>query len=231
MPMLLKKVAAHFPPGWQQELKRHYYAWQIRHGRFRTPEQEFELLDSLVSPGDWVLDIGANVGHYTARLSALVGHSGRVLAFEPVPKTFRLLAANSRLFPYANVTLMNAAVSETSMLASMEVPVVEGGTYLAHLTDKATGLSILCMTVDSLQLPNRVNLVKIDAEGHEVSVLRGMRELLERDRPVLIVELGAKESVGFLQECGYEMERLPGSPNGIFRFRYASSGIKAGTQS
>jgi len=213
---MLKKIASHFPAGWQHELKRQYYAWQIRSGRFRTAEKEFQLLDSLVKPGDWVIDVGANVGHYTARMSRLVGAAGRVLAFEPVPKTFRLLTANTRLFAHENVTLVNAAVSQQATLSGIEVPSVQSGAYLARLTGCKTGLQVLCLSLDSLQLPHRVSLIKIDAEGHELAVLKGMEKLLHRDQPTLIVELGCREPVEYLQQSYYRMERLPGSPNGIF---------------
>jgi FkbM family methyltransferase len=214
---MLKRMAAHFPALWQQELKRHYYSWQIRHGRFRTHEQEFQQLEQFVSPGDWAIDIGANVGHYTAKLSKLVGPSGRVLALEPVPKTFELLAHNARRFPHANVTLLNLAASDRSAVLGMEVPDVQSGAYLAHITEKATGLQILSMPLDHLSLPHRIQLVKIDAEGHELSVLRGMTSLLQRDRPTLIVEVSSQESTKFLTDRGYRMEKLPGSPNCVFR--------------
>src|SRR4051812_18329947 len=56
---MLKQMAARLPATLQQELKRHYYAWQIRSGRFRTHEREFQRLDEFVSPGDWAIDVGA----------------------------------------------------------------------------------------------------------------------------------------------------------------------------
>jgi len=213
---MFKKIASHFPAGWQHELKRQYYAWQIRTGRFHTGELEFQLLHSLVQAGDWVIDVGANVGHYTARMSRLVGAAGRVLAFEPVPKTFRLLAANARLFAHENVTLLNVAVSQRATLSGIEVPSIQSGAYLAHLTGSTTGLQVLCLSLDSLQLPHSVSLIKIDAEGHELAVLKGMEKLLQRDRPTLIVELGSREPVEYLLSSDYRMERLPNSPNGIF---------------
>src|SRR5262245_2881286 len=216
---MLKQVAARFPALWQQELKRHYYAWQIRRGRFRTHEREFDRLDEFVSPGDWAIDVGANVGHYTAKLSRLVGPEGRVLALEPVPKTFELLTQNARHFHFENVTLLNLAASDRAALLGMEVPDVQCGAYLAHVTEKATGLNILSMPLDSFTLPQRVRLVKIDAEGHELSVLRGMTGLLERDRPALIVEVSSGESARFLTDRGYEMEKMAGSPNYIFRIK------------
>jgi FkbM family methyltransferase len=217
MPHLLKRVAARFPTSMQHELRRHYYAWQIRRGRFRTHEREFEMLAEFVGPGDWVADVGANVGHYTARLSRLVGPGGRVLAFEPVPRTFELLAANSRHFPHANVTLMNLALSDAPQLCGMEVPGGEGGAYLAHLTSRDTGLNIVCLPLDTLPLPAPLRLVKIDAEGHELSVLRGMAHTLERDRPALIVEVSSSAATEFLRDRGYAMEKLTGSSNCIFR--------------
>ena len=75
----------------------------------------------------------------------------------------------------------------------------------------------LGLPLDSLVLPKRVSLVKIDAEGHELSVLRGMESLLHRDRPVLIVEVSSSHSREFLVQRGYAVEKLPASPNCIFR--------------
>ena len=94
----LKRFAAMLPNSWQHELRRRHFQRQIRLGRFHTDEKEYALLDTLLGEGDWALDIGANVGHYTMRMAELVGPSGRVIALEPVPDTFSLLAANTRLF-------------------------------------------------------------------------------------------------------------------------------------
>jgi predicted methyltransferase len=108
----IKKLASRLPSLWQQELKRLYYRCQIHRQTFETTEPEFLILDQLISAGDWVIDIGANVGHYTKRFSDLVGPQGRVIAVEPVPDTFALLAANVLLFQYRNVTLLNLAASD-----------------------------------------------------------------------------------------------------------------------
>src|SRR5881296_3836076 len=110
----MKRLASLFPHSWQQELKRHYYRRQIRRQTFETAEPEFKLLSSIVSPGDWVIDVGANIGHYTKQFSELVGSEGRIFALEPVPDTFALLAANASLFKYRNVTLLNVAASEST---------------------------------------------------------------------------------------------------------------------
>jgi len=80
---MLKRLAALLPVSWQHELRWLYFHQQITRRRFMTDEKEYALLDSFLRPGDWALDIGANVGHYTMRMAELVGHSGRVSALEP----------------------------------------------------------------------------------------------------------------------------------------------------
>jgi FkbM family methyltransferase len=219
---LIKSIAARLPTTWQNEMKRFYFARQIRKGRFFTDEVEFALLPNLVKAGDWVIDIGANIGQYSQRLSELVGSEGRVIAFEPVPETFALLAANCQKFALSNVTLINAAASHAASIASMSIPSFEGGLknfYQAHIIDAADSadLKIMTLSVDSLRLSNRIALIKIDAEGHEAGVIKGLLTIIDRDRPTLIVETFANEIIQDLKSRGYFAERLRGSSNVIFR--------------
>jgi FkbM family methyltransferase len=214
---LLKKIASRLPDQWQSELKRIQYRRQIAAGHFVSPEPEYQSVEGLVKAGDWVIDIGANVGHYTRRFSELVGPGGRVIAFEPVPVTFSLLAANAQLFAHANVTLINAAVSEESAVVGVRMPQFPTGLvnyYEARLSDAPdASLSVLTLNIDSLHLPHSIALVKIDAEGHELFVLGGLRALIERDRPVIVVETGNKNVVQMLSSFGYASARASGSPN------------------
>ena len=68
---LLKRLAAHLPADWQWNMRRRRYARQIRNNTFRTLEPEYDRLANWLHPGDWVIDIGANIGHYTKRMSEL----------------------------------------------------------------------------------------------------------------------------------------------------------------
>ena len=218
---LLKRIAAILPPAWQNELKRIYFRRQIRRDSFVTSEPEYAILSTLITAGDWVIDIGANVGHYTKRFSELVGPTGRVIAFEPVPETFALLAANLQVLPKTNVTLINAAVSDKTNLVGMSVPAFDTGLrnfYQAHLSDASdSGLQVLTLCLNSLDLAHKITLVKIDAEGHEARVLRGMHQILLRDKPTLIVETGSREIEDSMERIGYTPEKLAGSPNVLFR--------------
>lgn len=218
---LLKTLAAQLSPRIQAELKRLHFARQIKANTFATPEHEFKILHELVGKGDWVIDVGANVGHYTKRLSELVGRTGRVMAFEPMPATFAILAANVELLPNQNVTLINAAVSDEMRIVGMTMPKFESGLenyYEAHVTEAdGAGLSVLTIPVDSMAIEHKISLVKIDAEGHEAAVIAGMRRLIAEHRPTLIVETGSTDLVAQLVAVGYAASRAPGSANVIFR--------------
>ncbi len=221
---LLKRVAARLPLRLQSELRRHQFSWQLARGKFTTDEPEYRMLHRLVQPGDWVVDIGANVGHYTRRLSELVGPTGRVFAFEPVPETFSLLAANARRFPHDNVTLINAALSDHSEVVGMTLPKYSNGLvnyYEAQVVPAAGDvLGVFAMPMDGLAMGGRITLVKMDAEGHEPAILKGMRALLVQHGPTLIIEHGERVAAD-LAELGYAPETLAGSPNTIFRMKTA----------
>jgi FkbM family methyltransferase len=218
---ILRRLAARLPARWQGELKRLHYRRRIRQGTFVSDEPEFPLLSRFAAPGDWVVDVGANVGFYTKRLAELVAPDGRVLAFEPVPETFVLLANNLESCSISNVTLFNVAVSETAGMAAMSIPRFDDSGlknfYQARLlAEGESDLTVLTVSLDSLRIPKTIKLVKIDAEGHELSVLKGMRDTLARDRPVLIVEMPSQEAIALLASLGYAGTRIAESPNVVF---------------
>lgn len=219
MNFFLKKVASKLPKKYQQELKRLYFKKQIKGNVFVSDEKEFDCLDKWVGEGDWVLDIGANVGHYTRKLSDLIGATGRVMAFEPIPDTFELLAANVVGLTFNNVSLFNVAVSDSSSIQGMRLPKFDTGLdnyFMAKITNDSPSLNILCLSLDSLKLPNRIALAKIDAEGHDLIVLKGMESILKKDHPILIIEDDSSEIDSYLSELDYSSERINGSHNKIF---------------
>jgi FkbM family methyltransferase len=214
----VRRLAALLPDTLQVGVKRLKYAWQIRGNRFVSDEPEFAVLDQYVRPGDWVVDVGANIGHYTKRLSDLVGLTGRVLAFEPMPVTFSILAANVQRFAHPNISLFNVALSDRLGLIGMTLPTYADGLknyYQAHVTS-GDGLRVIAWPFDLIGPENRIGLVKIDAEGHEEAVVAGMRRLIERDMPTLIIETGRPALIDGLRRKGYTVNALSGSPNVLF---------------
>jgi FkbM family methyltransferase len=214
-----KRLLSALPLSTQQQLKRLHFGRQIRSGRFVTAEPEYSRLEEWVAPGDWVLDVGANVGHYALRLSQLVGPAGRVLAFEPVPETFELLASDVSAAGAHNVSLFNVAASAQIGATGMALPRFTTGLtnyYMAGLTASGGAFEVLTIPLDALLPPKRISLIKVDVEGHEFPALTGMQGILRRDRPRLIVEGTSNEVAGFLADLGYQFFELEGSPNRVF---------------
>lgn len=86
----------------------------------------------------------------------IVGPTGRVIAVEPIPETFALLAENARHAGHGNVSLLNCAASERTAILGMEIPRWSDGLdnyYQAHVVTGTAGLTILAFSIDSLALP------------------------------------------------------------------------------
>ncbi len=221
MRSLAKKIASRLPTSIRNSVQRSWYTYRIRSGDFQhRGEPEFQMLNQWVQPGDIVLDIGANIGIFTAELSRLVGNAGRVIAFEPVPETFRFLVHNSRLFPFSNITFFNVAVSSESRFLNISVPVTSTGipaSARASIQEHDdNGIRILGVPIGALAFPQPVRFVKIDVEGHEIHVIRGMRKLLESDRPRCLIEGEDPAVRAHFDELGYRHEKIKDSPNTIF---------------
>src|SRR5262245_33079559 len=117
----LRGLAYRLLPAWTRRvLMKAYY---LRRVSLATPgEPEAVWVQSVVEPVDLALDIGANVGWYTVLLSRLVGPTGSVHAFEPVPATAEILAHVVRGLHLQNVRVHACAVADFEGSAAMEVP-------------------------------------------------------------------------------------------------------------
>lgn len=221
----LKNLASFLPSGVRESLQKQWHTIRYRAGSFVHDEPEFSMLAQWVSEGDWVLDVGANIGIFSARLSKLVGSTGRVIAVEPVPTTFRVLVHNSRLFTHPNVTPLNIAISSQPAVASMHIPKTSSGlpalaraslvTSAEHNGQKKN-VQVVCLSLAQTAFPRPIAFVKIDVEGHEAQVLAGLSAILQRDHPRLVIE-GQDEAIHqSLVALGYRREVIAGSPNSIF---------------
>jgi len=184
-----------------------------------------------VSPGDVVLDIGANIGAHSLHFARLVGPAGRVLAFEPTAYAHAKLRANLALNPelVPRVLLAQTLLADTSEAA---VPATicsswplghEEGLHPEHLgkphTTEGAGSSTLDAAVAAAGV-KRIAFVKLDVDGHELSVLRGATGTLRASRPPILIELCPhvcvehgypfSELVGCLVGLGYRFESLEG---------------------
>ena len=135
-----------------------------------------------ISEGDIVIDVGAFPGDFTLHASTLAGNSGKVIAIEPHPKNFSLLKLNVMVNNLKNVFLVNKAVSSYEGKA-----LLAGSNVDAHLSD-SEGIEVETVTLDKLLLNlgvNHADVVKIDVEGNEESVLRGF-SMIKKIREVVV---------------------------------------------
>lgn len=127
-------------------------------------------------PGDIVLDAGAGVGTEVLRWSRLVGGSGRIIAVEANPRTFRILSKSCQLNGLSNVELQNVALSDISGTVEIE----EADNHVAASTVTGSGtVTVSAVTLDELLDRSAIvelDFLKMNIEGAEVPALRGMKD-------------------------------------------------------
>jgi FkbM family methyltransferase len=168
-----------------QHKTRVRYHWRALRGRL---DRELPLARRLLRPGSIVADVGANTGLYAYAF----GRFSAVEAFEPLPEPARMLQALATTLPRLRVH--QVALSSRAGTGTLYVPRGHDGHPLdefARLTpvEGAHDTAVVPIrTLDEYALQN-LGLIKIDVEGHELSVLDGARETIARERPVLLVEI------------------------------------------
>ncbi|MGA9777755.1 MAG: FkbM family methyltransferase [Verrucomicrobiia bacterium] len=140
------------------------------------------LCNQLVKPGMTVADVGANVGLLTRQFCRQVGPNGRVFAFEPDPLTFQFLQFNTRSFK--NKELTQCAVSDNHEPALLHLNFGSGaGNSLLNKSHSKESVPVNCISLDEFLKQHGnppVDIIKIDVEGAELSVLRGFRQTAAR---------------------------------------------------
>jgi FkbM family methyltransferase len=179
--------------------------WLARHVARGTGyrEGEIHLLPALVKRTDVCWDIGANIGTYTVALSQV---AARILAFEPVPHNLATLRQVKRLAHLDNVEIRALAISNAAGRARLSVPTegFYGGYYLASFDDRGE-LEVETASIDGLiaqGLP-QPDFIKCDVEGAERLVIEGARQLLERRRPIWLLETFDPGVLPLMESFGY----------------------------
>lgn len=149
---------------------------------------EFEMLNEMqarLSPGDLVIDIGANVGNHTLYLAAVAGC--KVVAFEPNGELADAMQASVRLNNLQEQVAVHAlALGNTAQRGRFEkaIPDNLGAQSITVAEDGPLSIEEL----DNVELAGSVKAIKIDVEGMELAVLQGAEKRIAADRPLLYVE-------------------------------------------
>ncbi len=168
--------------------------------------REAKYMIRLLRPGMVSYDVGANFGMHTLLLSRLVGPSGKVYAFEPVPKTYQSLREHIELNGFGSTFLVQKAVADESGLTRFAWHDCQDSAHLATDGD----IEVEITTLDHFVLDEGnppPDFIKIDVEGAESRALVGARRVIQRYKPNLMIELHNAEqdrAVGkILQELNY----------------------------
>ena len=165
------------------------------------------VISALLERGDVAIDVGANVGYFTLLLAQIVGQDGHVYSFEPIPELHDRTQRSIELNGLKNISLSTLAVSDRTARCEFHLG---PKTHLGRSSFRQIPDSEEQIPVNTIQLDNfasgksRITLAKIDVEGAECAVLRGMRAILQRDHPDVVLEV----TDSFLREAGDSGEEL-----------------------
>ena len=153
-----------------------------------------DLLKKSVKPGDVFLDLGANIGYFSL-LVASNSPSAKVISFEPVAGLFQNMNDNISLNNIKNISTINVAVGEINEEKELFVSAPDNlGMSSFHQPENFSGKTerVRVVTIDdwfeTSGLPG-IDIIKLDIEGSELAALKGMKEVLQEQKPFLIVEI------------------------------------------
>lgn len=194
-----------------------------------------QFLRAELTLGNVFIDIGAHVGYFTLLAAKHVGQDGKVLAMEPNPTVAALLRQNLARSELRNVIVEEVACSDSDSAPKLILYIPSDyNVAKASLSERNAGpgtrVEVESKLVDQLVVKHslpRVDLIKIDVEGAELAVFRGMKETLARFRPSVVTELNAEllascESTvndvkTFMENLGYHVSSMGGHENYLFR--------------
>lgn len=176
---------------WVLSNDSHISKWVEQEGRLDHDTYALGRILPHIKPGDTVVDVGAFIGDHTiAYARATHGvDSGRVIAFEPNPLTFECLRRNMQ--GLGHVQCINKGLSDKPGEMAVVASENAGASHLG------SGKGVPIITLDSLEL-ERLDFLKIDAEGMELRILRGAAKTIARCKPTMYIEInqGALERAG-----------------------------------
>jgi len=165
------------------------------------------------------LDVGANMGHHTLFASRF---AGQVHAFEPYPPVLEKLRQAIDRNHLANVTIHPIGLGAAAEMLEFFNPPSDNngvGSFVRSFQDRSPSKSYLQIVVGDDYLAEHsiasVDMIKIDVEGYEKNVLKGLQRTLAQDRPVVILEVTAKRGADYLFQS---MEEFRGSFPDFYEF-------------
>lgn len=163
-------------------------------------KREINMLKNILRPGDVFIDVGANIGYFSAVAAGLVGETGAVHSFEPVPEYFQRLQNLARMNPAYKIITNQCALGEREETARIDITCFSNIGWNTMVTsfmkpaERKQTITVPVRRFDNYIKEHNLNniaLIKIDVEGYEFPVLKGSRDFLgtARNRPPILCEI------------------------------------------
>lgn len=171
------------------------------------------LFSKTITKGSIVFDVGGHVGFYTLLSSELVGSSGKVYVFEPVPRNISHIRKHIKINGIMNVSIIEAAVSNESGSVYFD----QSGCGYTGCISNSGDLKVNAVSLDDMiykeQIPTP-SFIKMDIEGAEGLALYGAKKMLENSHPTIFLATHGsvvhKQCCNFLTSFGYQLEAIDG---------------------
>lgn len=180
---------------------------------------EIQWLQKQVKPGSLCLNVGANVGYFSALMAKLSGPSGKVIAIEPNPSFVPYLQKNFLERAHCDVELFSFAAGSTTARGTLFLNEKnfgdnrmydprrsnDGGSYLEHgFSAEPQRVEVDVVKLDDLFENENFDVVLIDTQGWDHEVIRGMKRILRRTRPKILLEFVP----GWIRDLGENPEKI-----------------------
>lgn len=201
------------------------YIRMISMGMMKKKYPEIFHLKKIIQPGDFCLDIGANLGYYSTMMAKQCGPKGKVIAFEPIPVFAEIFRKNTRKYP--QVQLQQVALGTEEGIVKMSIPMRDGVIRhgltqvvdSADHTESAADFEVQMVKGDDVMKHHyalsKVDFIKCDVEGYEQFVMPSFEETINTSLPIIQIELTGKENrskvIEFLTTKGYIYKILKGN--------------------
>ncbi|HSM98581.1 MAG TPA: FkbM family methyltransferase, partial [Gallionella sp.] len=180
-------------------------------------EDEIKFLRHCIKPGMRIIDIGANYGLYTLTCAKIVGASGRVWAFEPTQATATCLKMSISENQFSNIELIQSGLSNRLGKARLYTSPNSELNSLSRgpaSTDQFEEISLLTLDYCTSKFGwERIDFIKLDAEGEEINILESGKESLASLSPLIMFELKHARNINHplinrFKDMGYDSYRL-----------------------
>lgn len=204
-------------------------------GEYEKPEIDF--LYEFLNEGDVFIDIGGNIGLFSLNASKIVKSSGKVYAFEAFLPNFNQFKHHIQINRSENIQLENLAISNASGILEIFYDDKQNNfgmasSYLKDFTAKESVESIALNDYVKANNISKIDLIKIDIEGGEYNALQGMTEVLNKMKPIILLEISdfalqnadhsEAQILALLNENGYEKTKVlsknQSSYNAVFQY-------------